>query len=872
MSSINTTRMRMKKSVLSIMLVAFMIVCMLPMRIHTAEASEMSSTSLTVSPNVAEAYPGDSIVFTFSIGPVNDLAGLHIQYAIPEGLTYIGFTQIIPNSALGMGGQVDHNVNRKDIAVTSPDSAYSSSNETSLFSITCTVDDDAVGNSLALTVSDPGTGDYCFDSNWNDIMLSVNCRSVTIAAAPIAPTGVSLDKHEINVDDHTSDQTLTATISPYGADGHLVWSTNNGSVATVTNNNDNTATVTINGVGMANISVTIQGTDYSDVCTVNVSEYICNHENKIVTPEKAASCTEDGNKKYYYCPDCQKYLKADGVTVTTQTEETISAPGHDYAVNIVQIANNEQLGIRVKKCSRCDDVIEEELYLAENTSPNKLPDGTDISSADTSQLSATRNVELDGEDKEVTILLQDPLGMFAEWNIKMTITGVTNDLAENYDGNISEERAYLVRIQLKSDGDDSIVTGSFPKMVRFLFEIPDDPNNPDDDWYEGGIQVHEIKQGEDKEYVEGIEYQVYDADGNYIKVVEKDYAPQDGETVRKFVTIWTDRSGDFALSAGPRTPITITAESAEKAYDGSALTQNAYKTEGLAKGDEVASITINGSQTVVGTSDNVPSAAKIVNAKGENVTASYDITYVNGTLTVTKASAPALTESQKPAPVTDLKENGKDQILVIDPKTLPDGYYVEYSTDGGKTWKTVPTGKDSGEYVIRTQYKAKDDNHTDFFGEDLKVLIAGVYSPAEATAEWTKGSGIASVFHFKKAFNDETCFANFTGVFVDGKETQKDKDYKATKGSTIITFAPEFLETLSTGEHTIKITFKDGESSAVLKVLEAVTTPAVNPSMDSTPTTGDSSMLTLWAAMLLLSMAGATAMIEWKRRTSVGSR
>ncbi|MBO6065090.1 MAG: hypothetical protein J6P36_01600, partial [Lachnospiraceae bacterium] len=87
-----------------------------------------------------------------------------------------------------------------------------------------------------------------------------------------------------------------------------------------------------------------------------------------------------------------------------------------------------------------------------------------------------------------------------------------------------------------------------------------------------------------------------------------------------------------------------------------------------------------------------------------------------------------------------------------------------------------------------------------------------------------------------------------------------------------ITFAPEFLETLSTGEHTIKITFKDGESSAVLKVLEAVTTPAVNPSMDSTPTTGDSSMLTLWAAMLLLSMAGATAMIEWKRRTSVGSR
>ena len=44
---------------------------------------------------------------------------------------------------------------------------------------------------------------------------------------------------------------------------------------------------------------------------------------------------------------------------------------------------------------------------------------------------------------------------------------------------------------------------------------------------------------------------------------------------------------------------------------------------------------MTGSQTVVGKSDNVPSAAKIVNAEGEDVTGSYTITYANGTLEVT---------------------------------------------------------------------------------------------------------------------------------------------------------------------------------------------------------------------------------------------
>ena len=45
-------------------------------------------------------------------------------------------------------------------------------------------------------------------------------------------------------------------------------------------------------------------------------------------------------------------------------------------------------------------------------------------------------------------------------------------------------------------------------------------------------------------------------------------------------------------------------------------------------------MTVTGSQTEIGKSDNVPSDAKIVDADGNDVTAGYTITYVNGTLEV----------------------------------------------------------------------------------------------------------------------------------------------------------------------------------------------------------------------------------------------
>ncbi len=82
----------------------------------------------------------------------------------------------------------------------------------------------------------------------------------------------------------------------------------------------------------------------------------------------------------------------------------------------------------------------------------------------------------------------------------------------------------------------------------------------------------------------------------------------------------------------------ITAASDSKVYDGTPLTNDGYSiTAGtLADGHTLVSVTVTGSQTEVGSSDNVASAAVIMD-NGTDVTANYDITYVSGKLTVTDA-------------------------------------------------------------------------------------------------------------------------------------------------------------------------------------------------------------------------------------------
>ena len=166
-------------------------------------------------------------------------------------------------------------------------------------------------------------------------------------------------------------------------------------------------------------------------------------------------------------------------------------------------------------------------------------------------------------------------------------------------------------------------------------------------------------------------------------------------------------------------PLTITADSAEKVYDGQPLTKNSFTNTELAEGDKLTA-TVTGSQTNVGSSDNVASAAVIM-AGEENVTANYTIAYEKGSLTVT--------------PVTD-------EVIVTVTERGGDYLY-----DGGEK---VVTGYDA--VSSNPLYTANDYS---FSGDaTVKGTNAGSYD-MELTPE-----------DFK---NTSANFANVTFVIVDGK-------------------------------------------------------------------------------------------------------
>ena len=72
--------------------------------------------------------------------------------------------------------------------------------------------------------------------------------------------------------------------------------------------------------------------------------------------------------------------------------------------------------------------------------------------------------------------------------------------------------------------------------------------------------------------------------------------------------------------------------------------------------------------------------------------------------------------------------------------------------------------------------------------------------------QWTKGSsdGLKMVIKNTSGDDGET-FGKFKDVYVDGSKLTRDTDYTAQAGSIAITLSAEYLNSLSAGEHTLKV-------------------------------------------------------------------
>ena len=130
----------------------------------------------------------------------------------------------------------------------------------------------------------------------------------------------------------------------------------------------------------------------------------------------------------------------------------------------------------------------------------------------------------------------------------------------------------------------------------------------------------------------------------------------------------------------------------------------------------------------------------------------------------------------------------------------------------------------------------------------------------------------------------------FQNVKVDGKIIDK-KNYTVTKGSTIITLKADYLKTLATGDHAFEIVWTDGSATTKFAVAKNKSgdnnknnnnnnkknnsnnaknnqTTQNNPTDTkkkeqsvTAPKTGDTSDMTLWSTLLIVSFAGAAGIV-----------
>ena len=113
-------------------------------------------------------------------------------------------------------------------------------------------------------------------------------------------------------------------------------------------------------------------------------------------------------------------------------------------------------------------------------------------------------------------------------------------------------------------------------------------------------------------------------------------------------------------------------------------------------------------------------------------------------------------------------------------------------------------------------HSGKAHNLCDGCGEekDVKPIAKVFYYTVSGNGNvWTKGSNITSDFRFARSYNskyeDYKEIKTLSKVEVDNKVLTKDQQYTTEAGSVWVKLKPSYLETLSTGKHTLKVTFTE---------------------------------------------------------------
>ena len=275
------------------------------------------------------------------------------------------------------------------------------------------------------------------------------------------------------------------------------------------------------------------------------------------------------------------------------------------------------------------------------------------------------------------------------------------------------------------------------------------------------------------------------------EVVNGETVPNVGDKYRlKFMSEdskYTVESEEFSAEIQPK-PLTITAESAEKVYDGEPLVKDGYTAGKLVSGDKIIEVKVSGTQTNAGNAENVPHNAKIC-GNGTDKTKNYAISYANGTLKVTPRDiADAQIDMKQTEYVYDGVEHNPKPIIAIDNKTLKINvdYELSYTnnSDCGAGTVTI-TGKEN--YTGKVEKTFQITPKTPEKDTDYKIVLPvdSTYDgkPREASV-WTRtGVGEVTVW-----YNDSTALPVRAGTYNVAVEIASSENFSAVKRMNIGSF------------------------------------------------------------------------------------
>ena len=284
---------------------------------------------------------------------------------------------------------------------------------------------------------------------------------------------------------------------------------------------------------------------------------------------------------------------------------------------------------------------------------------------------------------------------------------------------------------------------------------------------------------------------------------------------------------------------TVTAGSTSKTYDGSALTYKNATLSGQVSGHTLGSYTCTGSITNVGYANNVPSAAKILSGSTD-VTANYNITYKNGTLTVSNASFTVSASDQT------YTYTGSAQGAAITVSGLKGSQTatIKYGTTSGTyNLTTAPTLTTVGSTTV--YYQVTASNHTTKTGSYKLTITNATFTVSAPNQTFTySGSAQGNAITVSGLKGSQTATIKYGTTSGTYNTTTAPKITNANEDTTIYWQVTAPNHATQTGSYTITMNQKDGSGSVTMSgwVYDGIVS---NP-LPSSSTNGTSNVTYTW--------------------------